>query len=101
MSDAVSPVERAPVVGVYRFWRDSGYAFGGLIAGVVADALGYGGAIAIVAGLTATSGLWVLLDMPARQREPTPAPETATKARQTDATREHAPSSTASLSPRP
>jgi predicted MFS family arabinose efflux permease len=66
MSDAVSPVERAPIVGVYRFWRDSGYAFGGLIAGVVADALGYGGAIAIVAGLTAASGLWVMFDMPAR-----------------------------------
>ena len=67
MSDAVSPVERAPVVGVYRFWRDSGYAFGGLIAGAVADALGYGGAIAIVAALTAASGLWVLIDMPGRQ----------------------------------
>jgi len=67
MSDAVSPVERAPIVGVYRFWRDSGYAFGGLIAGVVADALGYGDAIAIVAGLTAASGLWVLVDMPGRQ----------------------------------
>ena len=65
MSDAVSPVERPPIVGVYRFWRDSGYAFGGLIAGAVADGLGYGGAIAIVAGLTATSGLWVLADMPA------------------------------------
>jgi hypothetical protein len=34
-----------------------------LIAGGVADALGYGGAIAIVAGLTAASGLWVLHDM--------------------------------------
>ena len=60
MSDAVTPVARAPVVGVYRFWRDSGYVAGGLIAGTVADALGYGGAIAIVAGLTAASGLWVL-----------------------------------------
>jgi MFS family permease len=65
MSDAVSPVARAPVVGVYRFWRDSGYALGALIAGVAADALGYGGAIAIVAALTATSGVWVLFDMPA------------------------------------
>jgi len=65
MSDAVSPVDRAPIVGVYRFWRDSGYAFGGLIAGAVSDALGYGGAIAIVAGLTVASGLWVLIDMPA------------------------------------
>jgi MFS family permease len=64
ISDAVSPVARAPVVGVYRFWRDMGYALGALISGVTADALGYGGAIALVAGLTAGSGLWVLLDMP-------------------------------------
>jgi MFS family permease len=64
MSDAVTPVARAPIVGVYRFWRDSGYALGGIIAGTVADALGYGGAIAIVAGLTAASGLWVLHDLP-------------------------------------
>jgi MFS family permease len=64
ISDAVSPVARAPVVGVYRFWRDMGYALGALIAGAAADALGYGGAIAIVAALTAASGLWVLRDMP-------------------------------------
>ncbi len=64
ISDAVSPVARAPVVGVYRFWRDMGYALGALIAGAAADALGYGGAISLVAGLTAASGLWVLIDMP-------------------------------------
>jgi MFS family permease len=64
MSDAVSPIARAPVVGVYRFWRDMGYALGALIAGVASDALGYGGAIGLVAGLTAASGLWVLRDMP-------------------------------------
>jgi MFS family permease len=67
ISDAVSPVERAPIVGVYRFWRDMGYALGALIAGGVADALGYGGAIAVVAALTAGSGIWVLTDMPARR----------------------------------
>jgi len=64
ISDAVSPIARAPVVGVYRFWRDMGYALGALIAGATADALGYGGAITLVAGLTAASGLWVLIDMP-------------------------------------
>jgi len=63
ISDAVPPVARAPVVGVYRFWRDMGYALGALIAGATADALGYGGAIVLVAGLTAASGLWVLGDM--------------------------------------
>ena len=63
ISDAVSPVARAPAVGVYRFWRDMGYVAGGLIAGVAADAIDYSGAIALVAALTAV-GLWVMLDMP-------------------------------------
>jgi MFS family permease len=71
ISDSVSPIERAPMVGVYRFWRDTGYVAGGVIAGVVADAISYGGAIAVVAGLTAASGLWVLIDMPAREAERT------------------------------
>jgi MFS family permease len=69
ISDAVTPVARAPVVGVYRFWRDMGYVCGGLIAGLTADALGYGGAITLVAALTATSGLWVLHDMPTDRRD--------------------------------
>jgi MFS family permease len=72
ISDVVSPLARAPVVGVYRFWRDMGYAVGAVIAGATADALGYGGAISIVAGLTAASGLWVLADMPARRRDSAP-----------------------------
>jgi MFS family permease len=63
ISDAVAPIARAPTVGVYRFWRDMGYAAGGLIAGTVADAFGFGGAIAVVAGLTAASGLWVAIDL--------------------------------------
>jgi MFS family permease len=66
ISDAVSPVARAPMVGVYRFWRDMGYVAGGLIAGLAADAIDYSGAIAIVAALTAASGVWVLVDMPGR-----------------------------------
>ena len=68
ISDAVSPVARAPTVGVYRFWRDMGYVAGALIAGLVADAIDFAGAIAIVAGLTAASGLWVALDMPSTLR---------------------------------
>jgi MFS family permease len=64
ISDVVTPVARASTVGVYRFWRDMGYVAGAVIAGVVADALGFGGAIAVVAALTAASGAWVALDMP-------------------------------------
>jgi MFS family permease len=65
ISDAVTPVARAATVGVYRFWRDMGFVFGGLIVGVLADQIDAAGTIAVVAGLTAASGLWVLLDMPA------------------------------------
>lgn len=53
--------------------RDSGYVAGALIAGRVADAPSCGGAIALVAGLTAASGLWVLVDMPPRAIRPTQA----------------------------
>src|SRR5205823_1681925 len=68
ISDTVSPIARAPTVGVYRFWRDSGYVVGGLMSGLLADSLGYGGTIAVIAGLTAASGLWVAFDMPASSR---------------------------------
>jgi MFS family permease len=81
MSDAVTPAARAPTVGVYRFWRDSGYVLGGLIAGGVADALGYSGAITLVAGLTAASGLWVLCDMPAHPPSTSTAPAHAEEPR--------------------
>jgi MFS family permease len=64
ISDAVSPIWRPPTVGVYRFWRDLGYVVGGVSAGVLADAIDYTGAILVIAGLTALSGLWVALDMP-------------------------------------
>jgi MFS family permease len=59
VSDAVQPRHRAPAVGVYRFWRDAGFALGALLAGVVADAAGAGTAIAVIAALTAGSGLLV------------------------------------------
>jgi MFS family permease len=61
VSDATEPRDRAPAVGVYRFWRDAGFALGGLLAGIVADAAGASAAIAVVAGLTAASGLVVAL----------------------------------------
>jgi MFS family permease len=73
VSDAVQPRERAPAVGVYRFWRDAGFALGALLAGVVADAAGAGEAIAVVAVLTAASGLvvaatpWRVASEPATQ----------------------------------
>jgi MFS family permease len=57
VSDVVQPRDRAAMVGVYRFWRDSGFVAGALVAGFVSDALGSGKAIAAVAALTAASGI--------------------------------------------
>jgi MFS family permease len=63
IGDVALPSWRASAVGVYRFWRDLGYAIGAVIAGVTADLLGLGGALWIVAGLTFISGLSVAARM--------------------------------------
>jgi MFS family permease len=63
ISDAVSPIARAATVGVYRFWRDMGYVAGGLIAGLLADAIDFSATITVIAALTAASGLWVAVDL--------------------------------------
>jgi len=54
---------RASAVGVYRLWRDLGYAIGALLAGVVADLVGIEAAIWFVAAITATSGIVALSRM--------------------------------------
>ncbi|PYQ37728.1 MAG: MFS transporter [Acidobacteria bacterium] len=48
---------RGSAIGVYRLWRDLGYAVGALLAGVTADALGLSAAMWLVAALTFLSGL--------------------------------------------
>jgi MFS family permease len=63
IGDIAHPSWRAAAVGVYRLWRDSGYAFGALLAGLVADRLGLGPAIGVVAGLTFLSGVVVFMAM--------------------------------------
>lgn len=63
IGDVVDPLVRGSSVGVYRLWRDSGYAFGALLSGVVAHALGQDAAIAVVAALTLASGAIVAVRM--------------------------------------
>ncbi|WP_107772858.1 MFS transporter [Nocardioides sediminis] len=63
IGDVAHPAWRARSVGVYRLWRDGGFAVGALLAGVVADALGVEAAVWTVAALTAASGLVVALRM--------------------------------------
>jgi MFS family permease len=63
ISDVAHPDWRASAVGVYRLWRDGGYAIGALIAGILADLLGVPWAIAGIAALTFISGVVVLTRM--------------------------------------
>ncbi|MGW2237444.1 MFS transporter [Streptomyces sp. NPDC001759] len=57
VSDHAHPSWRANALGIYRFWRDIGYAAGALVAGVLADAFGLNSTVVAAAVLTAASGL--------------------------------------------
>jgi MFS family permease len=63
IGDVAHPSWRASAVGVYRLWRDLGYAVGALLAGIIADAVGLSGAMWAVAAITAGSGLVVAFRM--------------------------------------
>jgi MFS family permease len=63
VADVADPAWRGSAIGVYRLWRDLGFAVGALLAGVIADQLGMPTAIIAVASVTAASGLVVLVRM--------------------------------------
>ena len=71
IGDVAHPTWRASSVGVYRLWRDLGYAIGALLAGVTADALGVPAAIWLVAAVTFASGLVVATRMRETRRRAT------------------------------
>ncbi|MBI2718765.1 MAG: MFS transporter [Rhizobiales bacterium] len=70
IGDVAEPRWRASAVGVYRLWRDLGYAVGALVAGVAADLVGLTGAIWLVAGLTFVSGTIAALRMTETLKHP-------------------------------
>ena len=63
IGDVAHPTWRARSVGIYRLWRDAGFAVGALLAGLLADLISIEAAIYAVAALTATSGLVVITRM--------------------------------------
>jgi MFS family permease len=63
VADVAAPAWRGAAIGVYRLWRDLGFAAGAIVAGVLADRAGMPFAIGAIAGLTAASGLVVQLRM--------------------------------------
>jgi MFS family permease len=75
VGDVAHPAWRARSIGIYRLWRDSGFAVGALLAGVVADAFGVREAVWVVAALTAASGVVVAVRMYETLHKPTPREE--------------------------
>jgi MFS family permease len=63
IGDVAHPSWRASSVGVYRLWRDLGYAFGAIIAGIVADLFGVTSSIWVIGAITFMSGVVALLRM--------------------------------------
>ena len=63
IGDVAHPSWRASAVGVYRLWRDAGFAVGALLAGIIADLAGLRAAVWVVAALTVASGLVVAARM--------------------------------------
>ena len=63
IGDVAHPTWRARSVGVYRLWRDAGFAVGALVAGAIADLVSVTAAIYAVAAITAASGLVVIARM--------------------------------------
>jgi MFS family permease len=64
VGDVAHPSWRGSAVGVYRLWRDLGYAVGALLAGALADVFGMGWAIAGIGALTLASGMIAAVRMP-------------------------------------
>lgn len=63
IGDVAHPTWRARAVGVYRLWRDGGFAVGAIISGIVADLWGLRAAVWVVAAITAASGIVVAVRM--------------------------------------
>ncbi len=63
IADNTHPSQRAQSIGVYRLWRDLGYAVGALLTGILADLWTTNTAIFAIGGLTILSGLVIQLRM--------------------------------------
>jgi len=72
ISDLAHPSWRASALGVYRLWRDSGYAFGAVVGGVLADLFTIQVAVLVIAVLTAIAGAVTFFLLPETLFRPQP-----------------------------
>jgi len=63
IGDYTHPQQRAASIGVFRLWRDSGYAFGAILTGIIADTMGILSSVGVIAGLTIVSSFIILIRM--------------------------------------
>jgi MFS family permease len=78
MSDLAHPTWRATALGVYRLWRDSGYAFGALLGGILSDLFSIQIAVLMIAAMTLASGVITALFLPETIRVSAPKPQLST-----------------------
>ncbi len=71
IAENTHPFDRAKSLGVFRFWRDMGYAVGALFTGILADSFGIPVAIIAVGLLTLATGIWADYRMRCRTEHPT------------------------------
>jgi MFS family permease len=63
ISDNTHALDRGKSLGIFRFWRDSGYAIGAVITGITADQLGINASIILIGILTLLSAFFILFRM--------------------------------------
>jgi len=63
IAENTHPQDRAKSLGIFRFWRDLGYAIGAIITGIIADAIGMHASILFIGVLTFISGLVIYYRM--------------------------------------
>jgi len=63
VAENTHPSDRANSIGVFRLWRDLGYAIGAVLTGVIADTLGINASIFIIGLLTISSAVIILYRM--------------------------------------
>lgn len=60
VAENTNPIDRAKSLGIFRLWRDLGYAIGAILTGIIADALGINASIIVIGLLTVSSAIVIL-----------------------------------------
>jgi MFS family permease len=55
IADNTNPIDRAKSIGIFRLWRDLGYAIGAILTGIIADVFNIDYAIIFIGALTLVS----------------------------------------------